>query len=729
MNASRFVTCLFALAGLNPLFLSAAAGVKPPRSDSGPNGAGAPPGPRMLDLDLRTRDPESDKTILKREKVDSSKIGVVIVDPWNYHWCMTACERVSAMTPRWNRALECARRLGMPVVWAPSDVVGSYAGWPQRERALATPLLPVPKEGDIAAKFTAAVGACMCGPGVSCLVNYGHDGINPDLVIAEEDAIISTTEEVYSLLKARGVTHVIYMGLHTNMCLYGKPGALKYLVEAGMPCVLARDINDAFTHYDPKSGFTPDDGTRQTDEDLERAGVPTINMVEELRKAGVWNDEWIVETVRIAPWGKPQRPCFFQDSETVTLTTPWLEGVEIRYTLNGRQPASDSPLYEKPLSLEKATTLRAAAFRDGKRVSLVTDAYFVRMNPVPPPPDLYLDSLTMTGDPFTEIAPSYAACFWQPKVNASFEGKPLRVRGRAYAKGLGMRAPSGVRLPVKPECERFVALAGIDDNMLDEQLGRNLAKFPSVVFRVFVDGALAAESPVIRISQEPWRFDVGIPEGARFVHLAAMDAGSRNVLDLGNWIETGFVLKDDAKSENAASARYDGPWEDAIPVPGYWEQAPGGKWAHYDGFAWYRCYVKAPASWAGKDLQLHVERVDNYHTAYFNGVRVGHGDHDADPWNRYKVPAARVRPGEYNMVAVRVQDWGGAGGFKEESPVLYAGDEAIELKGVWEFRTGDDPSAWRQWPRGVDPPAVGRFERVVSSRSVPRRENKEAPSQ
>ena len=46
--------------------------------------------------------------------------------------------------------------------------------------------------------------------------------------------------------------------------------------------MLARDINDAITSYNPATGFTPDKGTQQTDEDLERAGVPTINVVERM---------------------------------------------------------------------------------------------------------------------------------------------------------------------------------------------------------------------------------------------------------------------------------------------------------------------------------------------------------------------------------------------------------------------------------------------------------------
>ncbi|MEI6785579.1 MAG: NPCBM/NEW2 domain-containing protein, partial [Verrucomicrobiota bacterium] len=271
-----------------------------------------------------------------------------------------------------------------------------------------------------------------------------------------------------------------------------------------------------------------------------------INVVEEWRKAGVWNDDWIVETVRITPWGKTQRPYFFEPSVTVTLTTPWLRNVEIRYTLDGSEPSAASPLYEKPLLLSETRSLRTAAFQSGKLASVPTDAYFAHLPPRPLKPDVYLDDLKYILDPYGQIAPVFAACFWQPKVGRSYEGQALRVRGKVYAKGLGFRAPSAVRYELKPEYDRFVALTGIADNMLDHELGRNLAMHCSVVFRVFIDGQQAGESPVMRISQEPWRFDVPIPPGSRFINLVCMDAGSRNVLDLGNWIEAGFVLKEGA---------------------------------------------------------------------------------------------------------------------------------------------------------------------------------------
>ncbi len=415
--------------------------------------------------------------------------------------------------------------------------------------ALAQP--EVPAHGKLACHFTAGVGPCMCGPGLSCVVNYGENAIHPDLVIAESDYIASSTEEVYAILKHHRITHVIYLGLHTNMCLFGKPGALKYMADAGLVCWLARDLNDAFTHYDPASGFTPDRGTQQTDEDLERAGIPTINIADEWRKAGLWNEKRIVETVRITPWGKPERPWFFDRAVDVTLSAPWLDNIEIHYTLtptpnspaaaSPKIPNPDSPLYSKPLHLTNTAMLNVVAYRNGRAVSLPTTAYFVQLPPTGPKPDIALEALTPILDPYAKDGAK--GWFSIPESGHSFHRKDLRIRGRKYAQGLGFRAPSSVRYSVAPEYDRFVAQVGIADDLLDEMYGFNQVTFAKVVCRVFVDGSLLAESPVLRVSQEPWRFDVSLPKGARHLTLACLDAGGSHVFDLVNWVDAGFTRR------------------------------------------------------------------------------------------------------------------------------------------------------------------------------------------
>jgi len=517
---------------------------------------------RVLEVDVQTRDPKTGAPILTKKKLDPSKTGIVIIDPWNFHWCITATQRVVAMGPRLNRALECARQLGIYVMWSPTEVASMYAGTPQRERAAAVACVDVPEVRKLpSCDFTAHVGECMCGPGLVCEVNYGADGICPTFNIAKDDVIVSGRQEVYSICKHRGITHLIYMGLHTNMCVYNRTEGLSSMYATGLDCMLARDINDAFTNYNPQTGYTLDDGTAQIDRDLEGVGIGTLNFVEEMKKAGVWKDGWIVDPVRLAPWGGEKRPYFFEDSVTLALTCPWLKDVQLRYTVDGSAPTATSNLYSKPFPITQTTTLRAAAYRSDREVSLESTGYFVHLGPMPPKPDLYLDQIK----PMQEHYPWWFSR-WNPVINANFEDKGLLMRGQKYEKGVGMRAPANLRYELKPEYDRFVARAGIDGNtrnMKSDSYGLFPAEIPSapggpsygemyaqqpvVQFRIFVDGQLAAQSPIIRFSQEPWRFDVKIPKGSRVIDLTATDDGIRSVLNFADWVDAGFVLRKEAE--------------------------------------------------------------------------------------------------------------------------------------------------------------------------------------
>ncbi len=108
---------------------------------------------------------------------------------------------------------------------------------------------------------------------------------------------------------------------------------------------------------------------------------------------------------------------------------------------------------------------------------------------------------------------------------------------------MGVPAPCELMHELKPEYKRFVALAGADENLMGISNGSNLAKYPSVVFKVFINGQEAAASPVMRARSLAWRFDVPIPEGARFISLVAMDAGDGSCQDFADWANAGFVTK------------------------------------------------------------------------------------------------------------------------------------------------------------------------------------------
>ncbi|MBI3869543.1 MAG: NPCBM/NEW2 domain-containing protein [Verrucomicrobia bacterium] len=498
-----------------------------------------------ISLTLQTRDPATGAIVLSTEKVDPRHVGVIAVDVWNYHWCKTATMRVDAFVPRINKALEAARDLGMTVMLCPSDVVDNYVGYPQREAIFALPKIPVPSVVNVSCPPVPDAGGCACGP-ERCAGNYGWDGMHPGLRIGDADLMPDTQAEVYSICKQRGITHLIYVGFHTQVCLLGKPMGLKAMKTAGLRCVLARDMTDAHPGYDPTRGFTPDLNTAQVVEHFEKHLAPTIQFQEELMKLGKWDAGWIVDPVRVAPWGTSMRPHLFEKPITVTLTAPLQSNAEIRYTLDGSQPTEISPLYSHPFAVAETTRLRATAFRGRRAVCLESEGAFYRMGPAPPLPDVFIGDLSPVrsvgfGHTYGGVV-RYSGLTKPPQKDKSNLGEDLRINRQTYARGMGVHAPCELVYAVKPEYKRFVALAGADENLIRLSNGSNLARYPSVVFKVFIDGKQAAASAVMRVLSPAWRFDVEIPTGAQIISLAAMDAGDGSREDFADWANAGFVI-------------------------------------------------------------------------------------------------------------------------------------------------------------------------------------------
>lgn len=499
-----------------------------------------------LTLYLQRRDPATGAVTVIKEEVDPKCVGVIAVDVWNFHWCKTATMRVDAIVPRLNYALEGARALGMTVMLCPSDVVDNYVGFPQRETVLALPKEPVPKVVDVTCPPVPDAGGCACGR-ERCGVNYGWDGMHPGLRIGPADLMPDTQAEVFAICKQRGLTHLIYTGFHTQVCLLGKPMGLKAMKSAGLQCVLARDMTDAHPGYDPARSFTPDLNTSQVVEHFERHLAATIHFQEELTRLGKWDASLVLDTVRFAPWGTSMRPHLFEEPITVTLTTPLQAGAEIRYTLDGSPPGPAAALYEKPLVFTDTTRLRAAGFRDGRLVCLESEGAFFRMGALPPAPDVAIGGLqpvrsvgfghTYGGDV------RYSGNTRPPQKDKANTGQELLIDRRVHQTGMGVHAPCSLTYEVKPEYERFVALAGADENIIRLSNGSNLAKYPSVVFKVFIDGREAAASPVMRVLSPAWRFDVPIPAGAGQIALIAMDAGDGSREDFADWAQAGFIKR------------------------------------------------------------------------------------------------------------------------------------------------------------------------------------------
>jgi hypothetical protein len=505
-----------------------------------------PPAGKTIELEFQTRDPITGELHAIQEEVDPAKVGMIAVDVWNHHWCKTATMRVDAFVPRINRALAAARSLGMTVMLCPSDVVDNYVGFPQRESVLALQIGSVPKVMEVTCPPVPDAGGCACGR-ERCAGNYGWDGMHPALKMGEGDWMPDTQAEVYAICQQRGLTHLIYVGFHTQVCLLGKPMGLRAMKSAGLQCVLARDMTDAHPGYDPARKFTPDLNTEQVIEHFERHLAPTIHLQRELEQLDLWDSAEPVDPVRIAPWGTVQRPHLFEEPITVTLSAPLQADAEIRYTVDGSEPTATSTRYQTPLQVSDSTHLRVSAFRQGQRVCLESQGSYVRLGPLPEPPDVYLGELkpirsvgfghTYSGEV------RYSGDTQAPQTDKSNRGGTIQINRQSYERGIGVHAPCELVYELKPEYARFVGLAGVDEYLLSRSFGSNLAKYPSVIFKVLIDGREVAASPVMRILSPAWRFDVEIPPEARKISLIAMDAGDGNREDYADWANAGFLRR------------------------------------------------------------------------------------------------------------------------------------------------------------------------------------------
>ena len=494
-----------------------------------------------IQLDLQQRSQEN-QLVLEKQTFSINQIGVMVVDTWNYHWCMTAAERCGSFALRMNHALKALRSLGIQIFWGPTDVADQYVGTPQREKSVAIEPHPLPTPLDIQFPLLDCYGAggCMCGPGIDCHVNYGWDKINPTLTIDRLDLIVEDTLEVYSWCKKLGINCLIFLGFHTNVCTTGKPVGIGPMMRVGIKSILARDMTDAISGYNPADGQHPDQNTQKIIQQLESL-VPTIHLAKELRKLGKWNDDTPVDPVRITPWGTPDRPYQFEESTVVSLSAPLNQDCQIYYTLDGTLPDRKSFFYTNPLSICKTQTIRTIAYQGQQPVCLESRAKFVRLPPEPPLPNIYLSDLK----PIRETVHGFNiySSKRKPSYDQSYSQQPLKLRRKNYPKGIGVEAPSHLLYDIESKYDCLVGIAGLDERILEDELGRTRAMHPSVILKIYINGNLVTESPILRISQEPWRFEVEIPVDSQTISLVAVPSHDNSHDNFVNWVNVGFLVK------------------------------------------------------------------------------------------------------------------------------------------------------------------------------------------
>jgi sialate O-acetylesterase len=141
----------------------------------------------------------------------------------------------------------------------------------------------------------------------------------------------------------------------------------------------------------------------------------------------------------------------------------------------------------------------------------------------------------------------------------------------------------------------------------------------------------------------------------------------------------GWQLVDEARLRAAEPETDDAAWP-TLQVPQAWEkQGLDG----FDGVVWLRRTVELTAGQAAGAATLQLGAIDDCDESFVNGRRVG-GLCAWDTPRRHAVPSGTLRPGR-NVIAVRVLDTGGGGGFHGEASALALETAAgrVPLAGPW----------------------------------------------
>lgn len=202
-----------------------------------------------------------------------AETALIICDVWDSHHCVNAVRRVQELTPRIDALAATLRSNGALIVHAPSDCMPFYASHPARERAKSVSTaanLPkdistwcdrIPSEEAFAYPIDQSDGGEDDDPveHLQWAEKLASEGRNPKApwrqqisminIDTKRDFISDSGIEIWNILESKGIKQILICGVHTNMCVLGRPFGLRQLSSHGKNVVLLRDLTD--TMYNP----------------------------------------------------------------------------------------------------------------------------------------------------------------------------------------------------------------------------------------------------------------------------------------------------------------------------------------------------------------------------------------------------------------------------------------------------------------------------------------------
>ncbi len=624
-------------------------------------------------------------TLTRREIWDPAKTAIIVCDVWDLHHCLNAVRRVEEFAPRLDQVLKNARKRGLTIIHAPSDCMPAYQTHPARQRAKATPAADdvpadisnwcsrIPKEAMANYPLDQSDGGEDDDPQehaewVKKLETMGRNPKMPwtrqsDLIVidSDKDYISDRGDEVWNILHDRKIENVILTGVHTNMCVLGRPFGLRQLVKNGKRVVLMRDMTDSM--YNPNmwpfvSHFT---GTDLIIGHIERYVCPTITSAQLIGG----------KPFRFSGDDRPHVAIVIAEDEYDTHRTlpefaKQFLNADFRVTLIYADAAERNDIP----GLEALETADIGIFSIRRRVLPKSQMSIVRR-------------FVEAKKPLIGIRTSshaFALRNGKPTSNhVSWPEFDQQVFGGNYTGHHGNNLQPAIKLAT--DQAQHELLTGIDTNAFRSSGSLYKTSPVSVTATILLSGEIDSHAP------EPVAWTFRRAGGGRSFYTSLGHPSDfespifqRLLVNAVYWAAD----KPIPQTLNSSDSSFRDRWVTRA-VPDDWTIRPNVRLKQGE-MIWYRCLVRLGLSAEQANKRLRIVH-DSKIAVWFNGHALALSN-DGSP-QEYSVDNAFGRYNDLNLLVIRIGPRNDARSLSQ-APEFLVGQKRIDLSGRWQFRVGND---------------------------------------
>jgi NPCBM/NEW2 domain/Melibiase len=151
----------------------------------------------------------------------------------------------------------------------------------------------------------------------------------------------------------------------------------------------------------------------------------------------------------------------------------------------------------------------------------------------PPAPDTPLERMKPCGSPGAE----------SPRIGRSWGGNVISLEGARHRNGLGVNAPSTLAYPVPQGATRFVAVVGLDDEVLREPGASVTMEVQGDVKEMGEKPQTLSATPVLsKEGIRSWAFDLALDPRFREIRLVSSRPEDCKTACHVDWVDAGFIV-------------------------------------------------------------------------------------------------------------------------------------------------------------------------------------------